>query len=115
MDVTILVFLILLNGLCAMSEMALTGGAQGAPAGDGGKQGSAARSLAMELHENPTRCWLSTVQIGITSIGVLNGIVGENAFSQPLAHWLVDAPSQVRRAHVGGSRRPRTPSSSSRS
>jgi putative hemolysin len=41
----------------------------------------------MELHENPTK-FLSTVQIGITSIGVLNGIVGEAAFSGPLAHWL---------------------------
>jgi putative hemolysin len=29
------------------------------------------------------------VQIGITSIGVLNGIVGDAAFSQPLGHWLV--------------------------
>jgi putative hemolysin len=28
------------------------------------------------------------VQIGITSIGVLNGIIGESAFSAPLAHWL---------------------------
>jgi putative hemolysin len=42
----------------------------------------------MDLHENPTK-FLSTVQIGITSIGVLNGIVGENAFAEPFAHWLV--------------------------
>jgi putative hemolysin len=35
----------------------------------------------MDLHENPTK-FLSTVQIGITSIGVLNGIVGEAAFSR---------------------------------
>src|SRR5690606_20760532 len=32
--------------------------------------------------------FLSTVQIGITSIGVLNGIVGEAAFSKPLSRWL---------------------------
>jgi putative hemolysin len=31
------------------------------------------------------------VQIGITSIGILNGIVGEAAFSQPLAVWLHEA------------------------
>jgi putative hemolysin len=42
----------------------------------------------MDLHDNPTK-FLSTVQIGITSIGVLNGIVGEAAFAAPLAHWLV--------------------------
>jgi putative hemolysin len=41
----------------------------------------------MELHENPTR-FLSTVQIGITSIGILNGIVGEAAFAAPFALWL---------------------------
>ena len=41
----------------------------------------------MALHDNPTK-WLSVVQIGITSIGILNGIVGEAAFSAPLAHWL---------------------------
>jgi putative hemolysin len=42
----------------------------------------------MDLHENPTK-FLSTVQIGITSIGVLNGIVGEAAFAEPFATWLV--------------------------
>jgi putative hemolysin len=40
----------------------------------------AGAQAAMDLHENPTK-FLSTVQIGITSIGVLNGIVGEAAFS----------------------------------
>jgi putative hemolysin len=45
---------------------------------------------AMELHEHPTK-WLSTVQIGITSIGILNGIVGEAAFATPLATWLHQA------------------------
>jgi len=44
---------------------------------------------AMDLHENPTK-FLSTVQIGITSIGVLNGIVGEAAFAAPLAAWLTE-------------------------
>ena len=42
----------------------------------------------MDLHDNPTK-FLSTVQIGITSIGVLNGIVGEAAFAGPLAQWLL--------------------------
>jgi len=88
MDVSLLVFLILLNGLFAMSEMALTASrkARLQVMVESGEQGAQA---AMDLHENPTR-WLSTVQIGITSIGVMNGIVGENAFSEPLAHWLVE-------------------------
>ena len=41
----------------------------------------------MALHDNPTK-WLSVVQIGITSISILNGIVGDAAFSAPFAHWL---------------------------
>jgi putative hemolysin len=87
MDVPLLVFLILLNGLFAMSEMALTASrkARLQVMVESGQPGAQA---AMDLHENPTK-FLSTVQIGITSIGILNGIVGEAAFSRPLAAWLV--------------------------
>jgi putative hemolysin len=86
MDTALLVFLILLNGLFAMSEMALTASRRArlqvmVETGDAGAQ------IALDLHEDPTK-FLSTVQIGITSIGVLNGIVGEAAFSEPLAEWL---------------------------
>ena len=86
MDVALLVFLILLNGVFAMSEMALTASrkARLQVMVEGKEPGAQA---AMELHENPTR-WLSTVQVGITSIGVLNGIVGEAAFAEPFSRWL---------------------------
>lgn len=86
MDIALLVFLILLNGLFAMSEMALTASrkARLAVMVETGESGAQA---AMDLHENPTK-FLSTVQIGITSIGVLNGIVGEAAFAEPFALWL---------------------------
>jgi putative hemolysin len=88
MDVALLVFLILLNGSFAMSEMALTAArkARLQVMHEAGQSGSQA---ALELHDNPTR-WLSTVQIGITSIGVLNGIVGEAAFASPLAAWVIE-------------------------
>jgi putative hemolysin len=42
---------------------------------------------AVKLGEDPTR-FLSTVQIGITSIGVLNGVVGESTLAAPLGAWL---------------------------
>ena len=86
MDVALLLFLILLNAMFAMSEMALTASrkARLAVMAEAGEPGAVA---AQVLHENPTK-FLSTVQIGITSIGVLNGIVGEAAFSAPLAEWL---------------------------
>ena len=86
MDVALLFFLILLNALFAMSEMALTASRKARlqvmlEAGDAGAQ------AALDLHENPTK-FLSVVQVGITSIGILNGIVGDAAFSAPFAHWL---------------------------
>ncbi len=86
MDVALLVFLIFLNGLFAMSEMALTASRKArlqvmVETGDSGAR------AAMALHDDPTR-FLSVVQIGITSIGVLNGIVGDAAFSAPFAAWL---------------------------
>ena len=86
MDTALLVLLILLNGLFAMSEMALTASrkARLQVMVEAGEPGARA---AMALHEHPTK-FLSTVQIGITSIGVLNGIVGEAAFAAPLSHWL---------------------------
>ena len=76
-----------------MSEMALTASRKArlqvmVEAGDGGAQ------AAMDLHDNPTK-FLSVVQIGITSIGILNGIVGDAAFSAPFAAWLPrDLPGQ---------------------
>lgn len=86
MDVALLVFLILLNAGFAMSEMALSASrkARLQVMLEAGEHGARA---AIALHDNPTK-FLSTVQIGITSIGVLNGIVGESAFSGPVAAWM---------------------------
>jgi putative hemolysin len=86
MDTALLVLLILLNGAFAMSEMALTAARKTRlqVLVDDGLSGA---QRALDLHENPTK-FLSVVQIGITSIGILNGIVGEAAFAEPLAGWL---------------------------
>ncbi len=86
MDVLLIALLTLLNGAFAMSELALAASRKArlmalAEAGDAGAQ------TALRLMEQPTR-FLSTVQVGITSIGVLNGIIGEAAFSAGLAQWL---------------------------
>ena len=87
MDLALLIFLILLNGLFAMSEMSLAASRK-ARLQVMAETGDAGALAAIDLHDNPTQ-FLSTVQIGITSIGVLNGIVGEAAFSSPLAQWLL--------------------------
>jgi putative hemolysin len=86
MDILLIVFLTLLNGAFAMSELALASSrkARLAALADAGDKGS---KTALKLLENPTQ-FLSSVQVGITSIGMLNGIVGEAAFSGKLALWL---------------------------
>jgi putative hemolysin len=86
MEVLILLGLILLNGLFAMSEIALVT-ARRARLTALAETGNDKAQLALQLSEQPTRL-LSTVQIGITSISVLNGILGEAAFSEPVANWL---------------------------
>lgn len=89
MDILLIIVLVLLNGLFAMSEMALSSSRKvrllalqeaGEPGAD----------VALQMMERPTQ-FLSTIQIGITSIGVLNGIVGEAAFSDQVSTWLVSA------------------------
>ncbi|GAA4404980.1 hemolysin family protein [Quisquiliibacterium transsilvanicum] len=85
-EVLILLGLILLNGLFAMSEIALVTArkARLQKLVDEGDSGAAA---ALALGEDPNR-FLSTIQIGITSIGILNGIVGEAALAAPFADWM---------------------------
>jgi putative hemolysin len=87
MEIAILFALICLNGVFAMSEIALVTArkARLQKLIDEGDSGAAA---AVKLGEDPTR-FLSTIQIGITSIGVLNGIVGEAALAAPMAMWMV--------------------------
>ena len=85
MEILILLALILLNGLFAMSEIALVTARKARlqkliDEGDGGA------AAAVKLGEDPTR-FLSTIQIGITSIGVLSGVVGESALADPLGVW----------------------------
>lgn len=87
MEFLLIVFLTLLNGVFAMSELALAASRKArltamAHEGDGGAQ------AALTLLDNPNQ-FLSTVQVGITSIGVLNGIVGEAAFSEGVANRLM--------------------------
>lgn len=86
MEIAILFTLILLNGAFAMSEIALVT-ARKARLQKLIDEGDGAAIAAVKLGEDPTR-FLSTIQIGITSIGVLNGIVGEAALAAPLAVWL---------------------------
>ncbi len=86
MEVLILACLILLNGAFAMSEVALLTARQ-SKLSTLAQRGDKLAAAAIKLSSEPTR-FLSTVQIGITSIGLLNGIVGEAILAEPFAAWL---------------------------
>ncbi|MFZ1388798.1 MAG: hemolysin family protein [Thiolinea sp.] len=86
MDIAILFGLILLNGFFAMSEISLVA-ARKTRLQSLAQQGDHGAEVALRLGEDPT-FFLSAVQIGITSIGVLNGIVGQAALSPPFSMWL---------------------------
>lgn len=98
MDFLLIALLTLVNGIFAMSELALASSrkARLAALAEGGDQGAQA---ALKLLDHPTQ-FLSTVQVGITSIGVLNGIVGEAAFSNDLAQWLGSLGAPPRSASI---------------
>jgi hypothetical protein len=87
MDATILVGLILINGFFAMSEISLVT-ARKARLQRLIDSGDKAAKIAVQLGSEPTK-FLSTVQIGITAVGMLSGIVGEAALAPPLATWLL--------------------------
>lgn len=86
MEFLILAGLILLNGLFSISEIAVVSARKVRLQrfADEGKRSAAA---ALALHTAPAT-FLSTIQIGITLIGVLSGAVGERAFVEPLAERL---------------------------
>ena len=88
MEILFLIVLIVVNGLFAMSEIALVT-ARRARLARLAEDGDGAAVVAMKLHDEPTR-FLSTIQIGITSIGILNGIVGEAVLADPFALWMHD-------------------------
>nr|WP_116603710.1 hemolysin family protein [uncultured Albidiferax sp.] len=86
MDLLLIVLLTLLNGVFSMSELALASSrkARLTAMAEAGDKGALA---ALALLENPTQ-FLSSVQVGITSIGMVNGILGEAAFSDGVSAWV---------------------------
>src|SRR5215207_2019045 len=81
-DISLLLFLILLNGVFAMSEIAIVGSKR-ARLLQMAEIGSAGAKHALTLSSEPTR-FLSSVQVGITCIGILNGAIGEASIASRL-------------------------------
>ncbi len=99
-DILIIVILILLNGVFSMSEMALVSVRKSRLATDA-RQGSPGAKAALKLTDDPDR-FLSTVQIGITLIGILTGLYSGNALADDVGDLLARAGLQARMAHTLG-------------
>lgn len=83
MEIVIILFLIVLNGVFAMSEIAVVSSRKPRLqqwADEGNARAEAALALAVE----PGR-FLSTIQVGITLIGILSGAFGEATLAGPLS------------------------------
>ena len=80
MEILIVLFLILLNGVFSMSEIALIS-ARKNRLETAAKKGNIKAVAALELANSPNK-FLSTVQIGITLIGILTGIFSGNKITE---------------------------------
>lgn len=89
-DVVIVFFLILANGVFAMSELAVVSSRK-SRLQSLARRGSRGARAAIKLMEDPTR-FLSTVQIGITSVGVLAGAFSGVALGEQLGAWFEQWP-----------------------
>ncbi|MEK6209021.1 MAG: hemolysin family protein [Pseudomonadota bacterium] len=86
MELLILSFLIVLNGLFAMSEMSVVSSRKTRLQqwADEGRPGAMA---ALALANEPSM-FLSTIQVGITVIGITSGAFGEATLATELSDWL---------------------------
>ena len=90
-EILIIALLILINGVLSMSEAALVASRK-ARLQNRVDDGDAASLTALKLIEKPN-IFLSTIQIGITLIGVLSGAVGGATISEALAAELAKIPA----------------------
>lgn len=88
MDLVLLLFLILLNGILAMSEIAVVSSRKARLQKLADDDSPGAQS-ALALSNEPAT-FLSTIQVGITTVGILSGAIGETALADPLTAWLAN-------------------------
>ena len=86
MELLIILILIFLNGVFSMSEIAMISSRKSSLSAEA-KKGSSSAKRALRLAEEPDR-FLSTVQIGITLIGILTGLYSGDQFADDFAEIL---------------------------
>lgn len=90
-DILIVVALIVLNGVFAMSEIAIVSSRQ-TRLQQMAAEGKKGATHALALSSQPTR-FLSSVQVGITAIGILNGAIGQGAIAERIRVKLEQVPA----------------------
>ena len=89
-EISIVFILLVANGLCAMTEIAIVSSRKGLlrTMADDGNSGA---KKALVLSESPNR-FLSTVQIGITLVGIIAGAMGSGNIANSLAEVIAPLP-----------------------
>lgn len=87
MEIFIILLLILLNGVFSMSEIALISSRK-SRLESSAKKGNSSAKTALDLANSPNK-FLSTVQIGITLIGILTGIYSGKAITEDVKNILL--------------------------
>ncbi len=90
LEISLVLVLLLANGLCAMTEIAIVSSRKGLLRGMA-SSGNAGAAKALALSESPNR-FLSTVQIGITLVGIVAGALGSGKVAARLAEVLAPLP-----------------------
>jgi putative hemolysin len=90
-EILLVAGLLIINGLFSMTEIAVVS-ARRVRLAKAAADGSAGATKAIELQENPDR-FLSTVQIGITLVGILSGAFGGALLSDEIGALVAQVPS----------------------
>lgn len=90
-EIAVIVLLLIANGYLALSEIAIVS-AKRTRLQQRAEKGDRAARAAVVLSESPTR-FLSTVQVGITLIGILSGAYGGATIAEELARFLSGYPA----------------------
>lgn len=91
MEIVIILALIVVNGVLAMTEMALVS-ARKTRLRELAENGNAGARDALRVLKEPNR-FLSTIQVGITLVGILAGVFGGATIAEELAAWLKTMPA----------------------
>ena len=87
-DIAIILFLILLNGVFAMTELAVVSSRKNRLEAKA-EAGNRSARIALDLKEDPSK-FLSTVQIGITLIGIFSGAFSGVTLAEPLGVYFAE-------------------------